>query len=204
MQLIKQRPNSNTSEEDNLAAVGAQRGAVKGSAKLIKSVRNRNKDSWSNSDFEKMFEAIDADEIKRQKNSRALRRHLKEIANDWDNEVNDLNTLRRNKVLKELHNYLKNTIDLVRVKPEEIGIQVEVALRQALDAHFETMSNLNLGQMYVPMEDNPSNSKAVSRENTDYDTFGSIDSLIFEPKIPTHEDIKEAQETALPEDDEDL
>lgn len=194
MQLIKQRPNSNTSEEDNLAAVGAQRGAVKGSAKLIKSVRNRNKDSWSNSDFEKMFEAIDADEIKRQKNSRALRRHLKEIANDWDNEVNDLNTLRRNKVLKELHNYLKNTIDLVRVKPEEIGIQVEVALRQALDAHFETMSNLNLGQMYVPMEDNPSNSKAVSRENTDYDTFGSIDSLIFEPKIPTHEDIKEAQE----------
>ena len=40
----------------------------------------------------------------------------------------------------------------------------------------------------------PSNSKAVSRENTDYDTFGSIDSLIFEPKIPTHEDIEEAQE----------
>ena len=40
----------------------------------------------------------------------------------------------------------------------------------------------------------PNNSKVVSRENTDYDTFGSIDSLIFEPKIPTHEDIKEAQE----------
>ena len=73
-------------------------------------------------------------------------------------------------------------------------LQVEVALRQALDAHFETMSNLNLGQMYVPMEENPSNSKVVSRENTDYDTFGSIDSLIFEPKIPTNEDIKEAQE----------
>ena len=31
-------------------------------------------------------------------------------------------------------------------------------------------------------------------ENTDYDTFGSIDSLIFEPKIPTNEDIAEAQE----------
>lgn len=51
-----------------------------------------------------------------------------------------------------------------------------------------------MGHMYVPMEENPSNSKVVSRENTDYDTFGSIDSLIFEPKIPTHEDIKEAQE----------
>ena len=151
-------------------------------------------DSWSNSEFEKMFEAVDVDEIRRQKNARALRRHLKEISSDWDNEVNDLNTLRRNKVMKELHTYLKNTIDLVKVKPEEIGMQVEVALRQALDAHFETMSNLNLGQMYVPMEENPSNSKVVSRENTDYDTFGSIDSLIFEPKIPTHEDIKEAQE----------
>jgi hypothetical protein len=51
--------------------------------------------------------------------------------------------------------------------------------------------------MYVPMEENPSNSKATSRENTDYDTFGSIDSLIFEPKMPTHEDIKEAQVSML-------
>ena len=37
--------------------------------------------------------------------------------------------------------------------------------------------------MYVPMEKNPMNSKLPSRENTDYDTFGSIDSLIFEPKV---------------------
>ena len=37
--------------------------------------------------------------------------------------------------------------------------------------------------MYVPMEKNPANSKMASRENTDYDTFGSIDSLIFEPKV---------------------
>ena len=37
--------------------------------------------------------------------------------------------------------------------------------------------------MYVPMEKNPVNSKAPSRDNTDYDTFGSIDSLIFEPKV---------------------
>jgi hypothetical protein len=71
-----------------------------------------------------MFEAVDVDEIRRQKNARALRRHLKEISSEWDNEVNDLNTLRRNKVMKELHSYLKNTIDLVKVKPEEIGIQV--------------------------------------------------------------------------------
>ncbi|XP_063596397.1 uncharacterized protein LOC134773202 isoform X5 [Penaeus indicus] len=34
------------------------------------------------------------------------------------------------------------------------------------------------------MEDNSKNSKLSSKENADYDTFGSIDSLIFEPKIP--------------------
>ena len=48
------------------------------------------------------------------------------------------------------------------------------------------MIKINMtGHMYVPMETNPANSKAGSRENTDYDTFGSIDSLIFEPKIPS-------------------
>ena len=66
---------------------------------------------------------------------------------------------------------------------------------EELGKHLDqALNNLNLGAMYVPMEKNPSNSKAVSRENTDYDTFGSIDSLIFEPKLPTHEDIAEAQE----------
>ena len=34
------------------------------------------------------------------------------------------------------------------------------------------------------MERHPTESaKVASRENTDYDTFGSIDSLIFEPKV---------------------
>jgi hypothetical protein len=177
LQLMKLQPNSRQSEDIQLKEDKRSFGPLK--------------DSGGNPEHE-MFKAVDANEIRRQKNSEALRRHLREISSDWDNEVNDLNTLRRTKVLKELHNYLKNTIDLVKVRPEEIGIQVEVALQQALDAHFET---INLGQMYVPMEETPSNPKAVvTRENADYDTFGSIDSLIFEPKVPSQEDIKEVQE----------
>ena len=45
-----------------------------------------------------------------------------------------------------------------------------------------------VGHVYVPMEKPPDTQKliATSRENTDYDTFGSIDSLIFEPKVSSN------------------
>ena len=123
MQLIRQRPNSNQSDENNGCRGSpsiVRRDVEKEPTSKYPTKNGRRKergfqDSWSNSEFEKMFEAVDVDEIRRQKNARALRRHLKEISSDWDNEVNDLNTLRRNKVMKELHNYLKNTIDLVRL-----------------------------------------------------------------------------------------
>ena len=152
--------------------------------------------SWSNGDFEEMYEPVNATEIRRQKNATALKRYLREFAADWDDRVNNLNTLRRGKVLQELKRHLRETIDLDNVKPEDLGRQVEVALREALDSSYEAISNVNIGQMYVPMEENPNNSRVVSRENTDYDTFGSIDSLIFEPKLnnPTNEDIENAQE----------
>ena len=146
-------------------------------------------------EFEKIYAPVNAKEIQRQKNERVLRKHLRDIATDWDSRINDLNTLRRSRVLKELKKYLRDAIDLDNSQPEDINRQVGALLRQALDSNFEALSNLNIGHMYVPMEDpSTSGSKLVSRENTDYDTFGSIDSLIFEPKIPTHEDIKEAQE----------
>ena len=86
-------------------------------------------------------------------------------------------------MIRQLKKLVAENIDLDNLSEEELGKHLDLAL-----------NNLNLGSMYVPMEKNPSNSKAVSRENTDYDTFGSIDSLIFEPKLPTHEDIAEAQE----------
>jgi hypothetical protein len=150
--------------------------------------------SWSNGEFEQMYEPVNVSEIRRQKNATALKKYLREFAADWDGRVNDLNTFRRGRVLKELKKHLRETIDLDNVKPEDLSRKVQVALREALDSSFEALSNVNIGHMYVPMEENPSNSKAVSRENTDYDTFGSIDSLIFEPKIPSNEDIEEAQE----------
>ena len=149
---------------------------------------------YSTTPEQELYEPVNLSEIRRQKNARALKKYLREFAADWDTRVNNLNTLRRGKVLKELKKQLRDTIDLDNVKPEELGKQVEVALREALDSSYEAISNVNIGHMYVPMEENPSNSKAVSRENTDYDTFGSIDSLIFEPKIPTNEAIQEAQE----------
>ena len=153
------------------------------------------KGSWSNADFQKIYEPVNVGEIRKQQNRRALKRYLKELAVEWDHAIDDLNTLRRGQVLKELRYYIKEAVNVDTAKsPEDIGKQVEIALREALTSNFEAISNVNIGQMYVPMEENPTNSKAVSRENTDYDTFGSIDSLIFEPKIPTHEDIKEAQE----------
>ena len=104
-----------------------------------------------------------------------------------------MNTLRRGQVLKELRYYIKEAVNVDTAQnPEDIGKQVEIALREALMSNFEAISNVNIGQMYVPMEENPLNSKLVSRENSDYDTFGSIVSLIFDPKIPAHEDFKEA------------
>ena len=146
-------------------------------------------------EFEEMYEPVNATEIRRQKNATALKKYLREFAADWDDRVNNLNTLRRGKVLQELKRHLRETIDLDNVKPEDLGRQVEVALREALDSSYEAISNVNIGHMYVPMEENPSNSRVVSRENTDYDTFGSIDSLIFEPKLnATHEEIEEVQE----------
>ena len=129
-----------------------------------------------------------------------------------NSRIDDLNTLRRTRVIKELKRFLRGNIDLDRSRPEEIGRQVDELLRTALDSNFEALSNLNLGHMYVPMEDLqrleeheeddevPSllgSSRGLRRrkgcETTDYDTFGSIDSLIFEPKLEqSKEDIKKA------------
>ena len=111
-------------------------------------------------DFGKMYEPVNAGEIRRQKNASALKKYLREFAADWDTRVSNLNTLRRGKVLKDLKKSLRETIDLDNVKPEDLGKQVQVALREALDSSYEAISNVNIGHMYVPMEENPSNSKA--------------------------------------------
>ena len=139
--------------------------------------------SWTNDEFAKLYEPVSADDLKRQKQMKDLRQQLKTWTPELGKTVEHINTARRKEVIQKLKNAVTKNLDLDNLSEEELGKHLDIAL-----------SNLNLGAMYVPMEKNPSNSKAVSRENTDYDTFGSIDSLIFEPKIPTHEDIEEAQE----------
>ena len=172
---------------------------------------------------EEIYRAVGVGEIQRQKNERVLRRHLRDLASDWNSRIDDLNTLRRTRVIKELKRFLRGNIDLDRSRPEEIGRQVDELLRTALDSNFEALSNLNLGHMYVPMEERQRPEEheeegegddevpsllgggrlrsrgrgLLSRETTGYDTFGSIDSLIFEPKLEQsasnkNEDIKKA------------
>ena len=148
---------------------------VKGSVK--------SKGSWTNEEFAQLYEPVSADDLIKKKQMKDLRQHLKSWNPELVKTVDKLNTGRRKEVIKQLEAVVAQNIDLDNLSEEELGKHLDQAL-----------NNLNLGAMYVPMEKNPSNSKAVSRENTDYDTFGSIDSLIFEPKLPTHEDIAEAQE----------
>ncbi|XP_050688722.1 uncharacterized protein LOC126981544 isoform X16 [Eriocheir sinensis] len=72
---------------------------------------------------------------------------------------------------------------------EEWNQEIRERLKEALAQDWETLSNINLGHIYVPMEESTKQSpKLPAKENTDYDTFGSIDSLIFEPKVTATDD----------------
>ena len=80
---------------------------------------------------------------------------------------------------------------------QERNDQIRERLKEALAHDWETLSNINLGLIYVPMEENCSvNSKksGLSRDLSDYDTLGSLDSLIFEPKVPSDCAIAEESE----------
>ena len=93
--------------------------------------------------------------------------------------------------------------------------ELKQLLNVTLDAGSRTLSNISVGLIYVPMEEpeelraaqhpdkealHPEQSDAASNptsgslsgsmsldENCEYDAFGSIDTLIFEPKTPTPE-----------------
>ena len=72
---------------------------------------------------DQIYRAVGVGEIQRQKNERVLRRHLRDLASDWNSRIDDLNTLRRTRVIKELKRFLRGNIDLDRSRPEEIGRQ---------------------------------------------------------------------------------
>ncbi|XP_071548392.1 LOW QUALITY PROTEIN: uncharacterized protein Patronin [Panulirus ornatus] len=110
-----------------------------------------------------------------------LQRRLREILNGQQH----INTATRNKVVKAITEHIQLNLDLDDfADEEERNHEIRERLKEALAQDWETLSNINLGHIYVPMEESSKSSKQGSRENTDYDTFGSIDSLIFEPKVP--------------------
>lgn len=125
--------------------------------------------------------------LMKQKNSKELEKYLGKVTIEWNDALSAMTTLRRNKVLHQLNNSFGN---LETMHPVELGKQIEIVLREALDSDFETMSKLNLGQVYVPMMDE---GLITQRENPDSDAFTSIDLFIFKPKAPTEKEITEAQ-----------
>ncbi|XP_042234616.1 uncharacterized protein LOC121874529 isoform X5 [Homarus americanus] len=109
-----------------------------------------------------------------------LQRRVREII-DGQKQIN---TTTRNKVMQAITEHIHHHLDLDDFEDEEErNHEIRVRLKEALAQDWETLSNINLGHIYVPMEESSKSSKLGSRENTDYDTFGSIDSLIFEPKV---------------------
>ena len=93
-------------------------------------------------------------------------------------------------VVQAITRHICHDLNLRQFRDEEERIhEIRERLKKALAQDWETLSNINLGHIYVPMEESTKSSpKLPVRENTDYDTFGSIDSLIFEPKVATTAD----------------
>ncbi|XP_042887517.1 uncharacterized protein LOC122263224 isoform X3 [Penaeus japonicus] len=153
-------------------------------------------DQWSLSESEDVYESLArvARASVRRSNTFSKKKsrkphggevELQQRVRELLNGQKDINTTTRNKVVKVITDHIEHHLDLDEFKDEEERNQeIRERLKEALAQDWETLSNINLGHIYVPMEDNSKNSKLSSKENADYDTFGSIDSLIFEPKLP--------------------
>ncbi|CAL4102155.1 unnamed protein product [Meganyctiphanes norvegica] len=122
--------------------------------------------------------------------AKELQRRVRElIGGKGDREIT---ATTRTKVMKVLRDHLEDQIDLHDIEDEdERNNEIRERLKSALAQDWETLRDINLGHIYVPMEENSQSTKFGSKDATDYDTFGSIDSLIFEPKIPAVEDVTE-------------
>ncbi|XP_076064083.1 calmodulin-regulated spectrin-associated protein patronin isoform X3 [Oratosquilla oratoria] len=165
-------------------------------------------DSWSLSEAEDVYESLarvsvrrsireklrNADRSKKSRESEVLelQRRVREILGG---QAEAVTATTKNRIIKVITEHIQRYFDLTNIEDEdERNQEIRDRLKEAMAQDWERLSNINLGLIYVPMEDNPKNSKIGSREATDYDTFGSIDSLIFEPKVPTGDDITEASD----------
>ncbi|XP_047741428.1 uncharacterized protein LOC125179488 [Hyalella azteca] len=107
----------------------------------------------------------------------------------------------KTKVMDIIKQHIDSNNDSLDYEQFEIkNEEIRNKLKEALAHDWETLSNINLGLIYVPMEENlslRSKKSAASRDVSDYDTFGSLDSLIFEPKVPSEDAISEASEDSV-------
>ncbi|XP_066967185.1 uncharacterized protein Patronin isoform X7 [Macrobrachium rosenbergii] len=163
-------------------------------------------DIWSLSESEDVYESLarvaraslrrsmkfdGSDRKHLNKGDLELQRRVREILGGQKH----INTTTRNKVMQAITYHIEHHLDLDNIEDEEErNHEIRERLKEALAQDWETLSNINLGHIYVPMEESTKNSKLSAKENTDYDTFGSIDSLIFEPKVPA-ENTDEREET---------
>ena len=138
-------------------------------------------DSWNISDDDVNSVAISRSQILNKKI------FFKKDSNELHNEVRDVGHM-KNDLPKQEHKMelLCNNIkqdqrikSLADLKNKDEKLQVKI--KGALTKDWEMLQKANFGFIYVPMEDLNRNFK-ILKEAPDYDTFGSIDSLIFEPK----------------------
>ena len=74
-----------------------------------------------------IYRAVGVGEIQRQRNERVLRRHLRDLAPDWHSRIDDLNTLRRTRVIKG-----GPTMNDIRTEGWGVGSKAGNRLRECL------------------------------------------------------------------------
>ncbi|KAF0313111.1 hypothetical protein FJT64_000199 [Amphibalanus amphitrite] len=146
-----------------------------------------------------MVQPVSVATLRKQRQVRELRKQLSGYTGDWET-LEDIKAGRKEQLVRDLRQKLAETMK--QPDSDDRVEKIKSALRSVIEADdVAALPNVNLGLIYVPMEENlkansGSNKTSSSREqNTDADTFGSLDSLIFEPKPPSTEAILEEEET---------
>ncbi|KAF0306340.1 hypothetical protein FJT64_022138 [Amphibalanus amphitrite] len=146
-----------------------------------------------------MVQPVSVATLRKQRQVRELRKQLSGYTGDWET-LEDIKAGRKEQLVRDLRQKLAETMK--QPDSDDRVEKIKSALRSVIEADdVAALPNVNLGLIYVPMEENMkansgSNKTSSSREqNTDADTFGSLDSLIFEPKPPSTEAILEEEET---------
>ncbi|XP_065567629.1 uncharacterized protein LOC136031781 isoform X4 [Artemia franciscana] len=153
--------------------------------KLLK-MQSSKKGTWSRSELETIYEPVPATIFRTEMEIKELRKHLGN-SEKLIEVIAKIETIKRKKLIRQLRAKLLESLEakgdpLLMAKKQT---ELRDLLKKALDNATETVSNVSLGLIYVPMEENTEfslSSVPSSVDPIESDTFGSIDSLIFEPK----------------------